>query len=190
MMRFNVKSDLTEVKKYLNDVQRKLVPKAAGIALGRVATTARKVAQQTIRQRLSISAAAARGDLKIERGQAGTLVVWIVARGKPIPLRDYQARQTAKGATFRVVKTGSRKRYTRKQRLGFIKKELGGHVFVRTEDDPPGKPKGRIKKVYGPSIPQYFVTKIVLDAMTKTARERWPIEFNNALRGVLLRYSA
>lgn len=187
MLSFNVKADLREVQKYLNDLQKKYVPQAAGTALRRVATTVRKIAQQRIRDRLAISAAVARGDLQIERGPIGRLTVWVTASGKPIPLRDYQARQTRKGATYRVSKANGRKTYQRQQRLGFIVRSKGGHVFVRTGDDPPGKAKAPIQKVYGPSLPQYFVTKLVVQAMQNTARERWQIEFSAALRGVLLR---
>lgn len=187
MMQLNVKADLREVQKYLTAGQRQYVPQAAGTALRRVATTTRKVAQQRIRERLTITASVARKDLQIERGRTGQLIVWITASGKPIPLRDYQARPTKQGVTYRVSKARGRRLYQRLQRAGFIVKSKGGHVFVRTGDDPPGPAKAPIQKVYGPSLPQYFVTKVVVEAMRNTAIARWPIEFKAALRGTLLR---
>jgi hypothetical protein len=185
-VRYSVKLDLREVKRYATDVQKKYIPAAAGIALKRVGTTARNVAALKIREKLAIKASVAKGALKVKRVGNG-MTIWITASGSPIPLRDYGARQTKKGATFRVAKGKPRKRYQRQGRAGFILQSKGGHVFVRTEDDPPGPKKGRIKKVYGPSIPQYFVTKMIIKAMEQVARERWPIEFNAGLRGVLIR---
>lgn len=186
-MKYSVELDLTQVKRYASDVQKKYVPAAAGIALKRVGTTARNQAALTIRERLSIKAAVAKGALKVQRVGSNRMAVVIQASGDPIPLRDYQARMTRKGATFKVAKKGKRKLYRRQGRVGFIIPSKGGHVFARIEDDPPGPKKGRIAKAYGPSVPQYFVTKIVIGAMEKSARERWPIEFANALRGVLIR---
>jgi hypothetical protein len=197
-VKYRVELDLTEVKRYANDVQKKYVPAAAGIALKRLGKTLIKEASLTFRQRLAIKAAVAKGALKAHRIGNG-MTLWIVATGSPIPLRDYQARAVRRsrrkkgiktythGVTFRVSRLGKRKTYMREGRPGFIIESKGGHVFVRTADDPPGEAKAPIKKVYGPSIPQYFVTKIVIAAMEKVARERWPIEFNAALRGVLIR---
>jgi len=185
-VRYSVELDLTQVKKYSSDVQKKYVPAAAGIALKRVGNSARNAAATTIRARLAIKAAIAKGALKVRRIGNG-MTLWIIASGKPIPLRDYDARRLSrKGVSFRVARKGARRTYQRQGRKGFILNRKGGHVFVRTEDDPPGRQKGRIKKVYGPSVPQYFVTKPVTSAMEQTALQRWPIEFAAALRGVLI----
>lgn len=185
-MRYGVEVDLRQVKRYASDVQKKYVPAAAGIALKRVGTTARNEAATTIRDRLNVKAAVAKGALKIVRTGNG-MVLLITATGKPIPIRDFQARMTRAGATFKVARGSRRKLYKREGRVGFILPSKGGHVFARIEDDPPGPQKGRIRVAYGPSIPQYFVTRIVIGAMERVARARWPVEFAAALRGVLIR---
>jgi hypothetical protein len=185
-MKYGVELDLTQVKRYSSDVQKKFVPAAAGIALKRTGTTVRNRAAARIRERLAVQAAIAKGALKIQRIGNG-MTLFIIASGKPIPLRDYGARMTRRGATFRVARAGGRKVYKREGRTGFIVQSKSGHVFVRTTQDPPGPARAQIKKVYGPSVPQYFVTKIVIGAMEETARARWPVEFAAALRGVLLR---
>lgn len=185
-MQYSARLDITGIKRLASDAQRKHIPVAAATALKRVATTVRNVGAVTIRQKLAVSAAVAKGALKVERS-GSKLVIYIVASGKPIPLRDYQARKVKAGVSYRVARAGKRKRYRAKGRAAFIIETKGGHVFVRTEDDPPGPQKGRIRKVHGPSVPQYFLTKAIIRAMTKTARERWPIEFAAAIRGVLIR---
>jgi hypothetical protein len=186
MSKYGVDFDLVAVKRYASDVQKKYIPAAAGIALKRTGTTVRNRAASRIRERLALRSAVAKGALSTQRiGNGMTLL--IIASGRPIPLRDYGARMTKKGATFRVSRSGGRKVYKREGRTGFIVQSRGGHVFVRTTDDPPGPARAHIQKAYGPSVPQYFVTKIVISAMEETARERWPVEFAAALRGVLLR---
>lgn len=173
--------DLKEVRRYADDVRKNRVPRAAGAALMKTARAVRKEADQQIRQRWALPSSAVKGTaLTVERGN-NRLTVAVVASGKPIALREYQARSTKKGATFRVVKSGGRKRYVRQGRIGFILNRFGGHVFVRTEDDPKGKEKGRIKKVFGPSITHYFVTNVIRERMDAVGRDVWPKRFAEEL---------
>jgi len=185
-MKYGVRLDLREVKKYANDVQKKYVPAAAGIALKRVGTTTRNAAATKIRERLAIRSTIAKQALKVKRIGNG-MTISILATGKPIPLRDYGASMTKQGVKYRVARGGKRKLYERQGRRGFIVQSRGGHVFVRIEDNPPGPLEARIQKVFGPSVPQYFVTSIVTEVMEQTARDRWPKEFAAAFRGVLIR---
>src|SRR4051812_1519849 len=104
-MKHSVEFDLVEVKRYASDVQKKFVPAAAGIALKRTGTTVRNSAATRIRERLAIKAAVAKGALRIQRIGNG-MTLYIIASGRPIPLRDYQARMTKRGATFRVSRSG------------------------------------------------------------------------------------
>lgn len=184
MVRLDVRFDLNEFRRGLDRDGRKKVNRAAASALGRVATTVRKEASLTIRQRIAISSAAARKAIVIRRAGADRLTVFIEASGKPIPLRDFQARQGKRGVTYRVTKGGSRKQRQNKYGSAFIVDGIGKHVFIRVTDDPPGSRKANIRLAYGPSIPQYFVTRVVRQLMLSKARERWPIEFARAWRGI------
>jgi hypothetical protein len=146
MIGIRVVQDLSEVQKYANDVRRERVPRAAGSALQKTARAVVKTADQDMRKRWALSSAVVKKALTTERAN-NRLTITVVATGSPIALRDYQARQTKKGATYRVVKSGGRKIYVRQGITGFISNRFGGHVFVRVEPDPPGPRKGRIKKV-------------------------------------------
>lgn len=193
MPRITVRFDIRAFQRTLNDLQKKQVPKAAKIALGRVATTVRKVVSQRIRERLNIKSAAAKAAITIRRN-ARVLVISIEAKGKPIPIRDYGAKATKRGVTFKVVRGGERKLYSNKYGPGFIVAKAGGHVFARVEPEPRGirralGKRARIRKVYGPSVPQYFVTQLITQVMVRTARERWPLEFAAAWRGLGIRQS-
>jgi hypothetical protein len=179
LIKVNVKLDIDRARSELSDM-RKEVNKAAIRALTRVATTARKEADQEIRQRLTLSSAEVKRSLQITKYR-NVLIVDIDATGKPIALREYKARETRKGVTFQVARSRPRRIYRRQGRTGFVIDKYGRHVYVRVTPDPPGKPKAKIQKVYGPSIPQYFMTKIVIGRMERVAMARWSIEFEREI---------
>lgn len=183
MVRVSVQFDINAFKRDLDAKGRKRVNKAAASALSRTATTVRKEASVSIRERLNISAAVAKKAITIRKMKGG-LTVFIEAQGRPIPLRDFQARQTRSGVSFKVKRGGERKTYSSKYGPGFIITKIGGNVFVRAEPDPPGPKQAKVRKVYGPSVPQYFVTRAIRELLLRTARERWPIEFDRAWRAL------
>ncbi len=180
MIKVNVKFDIDRARRELSHMQKE-VNKAAIRALERVATTARKEADQEIRQRLALKSGVVKDSLKITKYR-NVLVVDIDAKGRPIALREWNARETRKGVTFLVAKGKARKVYRRQGRAGFVVNKFGRHVFVRTTPDPPGPGMAKVQKVFGPSIPQYFVTKIVTGRMERVAQARWPIEFNREMQ--------
>jgi hypothetical protein len=182
MLKFNVTLDIQRARREVQ-AEMKEINKGAARALERVATTARKVADTGIRSRVTLSSKVVKDSISIAvpYGQRA-LIRDIVAKGDPIPLRDYQARKHArKGVTFAVVR-GQRKLYTRQGRPGFVVDRIGGHVFVRVTADPPGPAQAKISKVYGPSITQRFRTRAVQDAMSRAIATRWPIEFEREMK--------
>lgn len=182
MLKFSVKSDIAAARRTTLLAQKE-IERAAMRALDRVSTTVRRTAADSIGSKLALRKGDIRKQVTIARplGRA-KLVRDIVASGRPVPLRDYQARRTKKGVTFKVARAGQRKLYKAKGNAGFIVDRKGGHVFVRTEPDPPGPQKGRIRKVYGPSLPQYFVTRYLINAMRRVVAQRWPIEFAREIK--------
>jgi hypothetical protein len=172
----NVKVSIDDMKaKFAKNRQE--VNRAAGAALQRVAITARKVADQKIRERVTLKSGDVKGAITVTfPGGRGTLIRGIQAVGDPIPLKAYQVRKTRKGMTFAVVR-GQRKQYKRAGRPGFVIDSLGGHVFVRTASGT----NAPIKKVFGPSLTQRFGTKRVLNAITEVVNSRWAIEFERQI---------
>ena len=172
-----------DVQRARRDFQgmQKEVTKAALRALDRVAVTARKAADQTLRKRVTLKSAIVKNAIVVQTPYGRLrLVRDVEATGGAIPLREYQLTQTRSGARFAIVK-GDRKIYKRQGRTGFVVQKLGGHAFVRIEADPPGPMRPRIGKVWGPSITQRFRTKAVQDAIRRTIEERWPIEFQREM---------
>lgn len=183
MIKFKVKMDIDAARRSLRGLEKE-VNKGAARALERVATTVRKEADQAIRERINLRFGAVKKALRIIRPYGPQrLIRDIKADGKPIALLEFGARQTQRrGVTYAVVK-GQRKTFVSKQgRKGFISPKLGGHVFVATAKNPPGPKNAPIRKVFGPSIPQSFMTKRLRDRMRRTAAQRWPIEFVREMR--------
>jgi hypothetical protein len=164
-----VKADVRSARDYLNLLERRELPRVIGRSLTRAASAAKTFSSRTLRERINLKKRVIDEAIRTRRsGEVGTITAltthgpWFEIRwtGKPFPLRDYDARpNTRKGVTFKVSRRGARKVYRRAGRLGFIVAKLGGHVFVRVGQDPPGPKKAGIKKVYGPSIPQFALTQ-------------------------------
>jgi hypothetical protein len=160
-----VVGDVSNAKAYLTRLQRDELPKVIGRSLTRAASAARTFSSRTLRERINLPKRVIDQGIKTRRsneiqtlsalglGRAFFEIRWT---GTPFPLRDYAARQTVrKGVTFKVSRAGGRKTYQRQGRKAFIVAKLGGHVFVRVTDGP----HARIKKVFGPSVPQFAITK-------------------------------
>lgn len=181
MISVNFKVDIDGARQSLGLLEKE-VNKGAARAIDRVATTVRKEGSDEIRTRLKLTASTVKERINIVRPYGGQrLVRDVVASGSPIPLRDYNARQTRAGASYQVSVSKGRRVYRNKYGVGFIIPKFGGNVFARVGPNPPGKAAAPIRKVYGPSIPQYFVTRFVRERMQRVAAERWPIEFNREM---------
>lgn len=176
MMKLDVRLDLKEVQKYLTDVQRKRVPRAASRAINKTLTNVRTEASKQIRQKRALKAGVVRQAMSIVRATVARLAGSLNASGRPIPLREYAARRTKKGVTVKVT-PGARKLVTHQGNKGFIVDRIGGHVFARE-----GKQRLPIKKLYGPSIPATFLKEKVVAAMHRVAGANWPKRFAEELR--------
>lgn len=163
-----VRPDVSRAKAYLTQLENVEIRRAVGRALTRSASAAKTFSSKKLRERVNLPksvvdqairtrrSSEVRGLKSIDLNTAWFEISW---SGKPFALRDYQARQTRAGVTYKVRRRGGRKLYMRGGRTAFIVEKLGGHVFVRVGADPPGPRKAKIVKVYGPSIPQYAMTR-------------------------------
>lgn len=117
--------------------------------------------------------------IKLIRATKSSLKASVVATGRPVPLIQYSARQTAKGVSVSVLRG-------RKVIAGaFIATMPSGHkgVFVR-EDNARAKKVGQggkakwhalpIRELFGPSIPDGMANKVVQEALQQMVVERFP----------------
>lgn len=182
----NATVDTGVLSRKLITLSKRDLPRAVGAALKRAGTSTRAVTQRTMREQVNLKAAVVRAGISLERVNDHTqalalgapeerLGLELVVRGGPVPLRDYQARMTRRGATFKVKRGGKRRVYERKGKRGFIigtgrgrsfKKSAryGGHVFVRLDDD-------AIAKRFGPGLTHVFRHERVQAAMRTTFQD-------------------
>lgn len=125
-MKFDVSVDIRAAMKMLDNLNREIVPQAASAALNRVATSARKVAVDTIRRETNIKASAVRKYVTTSKSNKTTLTATIRASKYAPNLINFGAREVKKGVSANAW--GKRKIY----RGAFIGNK-GRTVFVRTD---------------------------------------------------------
>lgn len=99
----------------------------------------------------------------------------VVAKNKRISLKEFGARQSKTGVSYRISKKGGKKTI----KGAFIVESLGGHVYVRsgpkvemTRGKYKGQKRQQIFKRFGPSIWGYFANKkVLLDVQTRANAE-------------------
>lgn len=177
-----VTPDTRGARQYLEQLTRRELPKVIGRSLNRTAAHGKTALSKLLRKRINLKKAVIDQSISTRRSnEIGALSAtlsdraWFEVRvsGKPIALRDFAAKQVKRGVTFKVSRGASRREYLSKGQHAFIVPSLGGHVFVRKGPEPPGPETIGIRKVYGPSLPQYFATHRIQDAEISDVREFW-----------------
>lgn len=159
-----IRVDTSSVRAMLKRFPDSVAIPAAVRGINKALANTRTAASSGIRKRRALSASVVRDALRIKKATKAKLSAALVVSGRPIPLRDYKARQTRKGVTA-MVSTGARKLVTHHGNASFLVSKLGGHVFAREGTD-----RLPLKKLYGPSIPSTFLTEEVRTAWETTAR--------------------
>ena len=185
-----VQSDTSGARKYLSDLQQREIPRVIGRTLNRTASSVMSRPSREMRTRVNLKKAVIDKAISKRRSnEIQTLTAlglgraWFEIRysGKPFGIRDFDARETAKGVTFKVARIGRRKLYVRKGNKGFIVDKFGGHIFTRIGE-------GRqIKKASGPSIPQFAATKRVQASLIQYAQEFWARELERNIKYTISR---
>jgi hypothetical protein len=184
-MKLNVKVDLSGVTTTLAKV-RDEYQKAVARALNKTATTARAQASREIREvGYGLKAGTIKDALNIRRATPGNLTAVITASSKPIPLIEFNARQTKSGVTVSVL-NGRQPVHG-----AFIATTQSGHrgVFVRVGNTHKRVVKnGRristglpIKELYGPSVGNALTNKIVSQALVEAIKGRFDVVLKQEL---------
>jgi len=158
----------------------------AGIAraLNKTMTTARATASDEIKSAgYGLKVGDIKGALSIRRADARFLQAAVRAKGRPIPLIKYQARQTKKGVTVSVK--GGRKLIAG----AFIATMSSGHmgVFTRKKGMVQGKRGQPIlnrklsHELFGPAVPGMFVQDAVQRGTVAAIRTRFPVVLDQEL---------
>lgn len=163
------------------DLTDRAVRSAAARALNKTATTGRAQASREIKaQGYGMKVGDIRAAISIPvRANQGNLNTEIRARGKPIPLIQYSARQTRSGVSIQVkngrtVLSHAFIAVMPSGHRGVFERVGKGHKRVerRGRNISTGLP---IKELFGPSVKAAFGNPTVAGVITDTMRARYPI---------------
>ena len=178
-MQIDVRTNIDQVLARMEAYRRQVVDRAIVLALNRCVEMARTDAARELRRAgYRLKASAFKASISITKASTGHLVATLRVNRKPLPLIEYEARQTTTGVSVRV--NSSRKTV----RHAFIAKMASGHrgVFVRAGGAKHKKVvkggKNRwsglpIKELFGPSIGGAYASNKVQAAMAKSIAENF-----------------
>lgn len=173
-MQIDLRNNIDAVVARLESYKREVLDKAIVSAVNRCAEMARTDAARELRAAgYNIKSATIKAAVNVSRASAGNMVATLTINRKPIPLIQYDARQTKSGVSVKV--TSARKVV----KGAFIAKMQSGHSGVYTRA--PGAVHKRvmvaghkrwsalpIKQLYGPSIGGAYASDKVQAAMAKS----------------------
>lgn len=159
-------ADVKPARRYVSSVQRRVVPKAQMRTVNELAKQVVTVSAREIRKRRRLKIGVIKKAMRVTKATITRLRARITARGRPISLKEYAARQTKRGVTVNI--TGRRKLWKSDGgRVAFQVKAIGGHIFARRS-----KKRLPIEKQWGPSIPSRFVQPDVERAQRSLVRDK------------------
>jgi hypothetical protein len=143
--------------------------------LNHVGGTARTKVKSTLAKQMGLPAGTVDARLITKRAYPGNQTFEITAVGRPIPLADFDARQTRRGVSARPW--GARRMFPGT----FIVSSLGGQVFRRT-----GRARLPIVKLWGPSIPREMLRDQVPKVFFDEVHAKVPVRLQHELRRILV----
>jgi len=186
MIKIDIRSNILDVAREFEDLQTKIKTKAIVRALNRTAEQAKVQAARQIRAAgYKLPVGQIKSGIRLVKASAEHQAAALVCKGKPIPLINFSARETAKGVSV-SVKDG------RKTIQGaFIATMPTGHrgVFQRVGNTHKRTVKSGkvvwsglpIKELYGPSLPSAFANEVVQSALQKFIADKFGNNFKHEL---------
>lgn len=149
------RNDLRILKHALHGIKNG-APTVMRRALNKTIVSARTQAVKFVRAEVNLKAKTVTGQMKVTKANFRRLSASLNVKGSPIPLTEYDARESnkGKGTTFRVRKKGARERYPH----AFIATMKSGHrgVFERRKFGLKRVGRLQIDERFGPSVPAVF----------------------------------
>lgn len=182
---------LKRIERSLRDVPFGM-EKAISRAINKVAVAARTLILRMITGQIAVTQRdLRRRSIRLRKASFGKLFAVVSVRGGRIPLSRFGARQTRRGVTYRIRKTGGRSRIDG----AFLATMPGGHtgVFLRRADE--SQPGGRVRRLpidekFGPSVPEVFtnIREVLSGTFERLLGERLDGEVTTQVNLILTRH--
>jgi hypothetical protein len=186
-VKIDVRHDMRAIIVGLENYRKELVDGAVVRALNRTATTVRAEAAREINAEYAgLKIGAVKDRIVIQKANKITQRVIIFVSGRPIPIIEFAAHQIRQGVTVKVK--GTRKLL----RHAFIATMPSGHkgVFVRRGSRNVLAARLPIDQVFSISLPVAWSNKKVMDAVVRSAKERFPGALSQEVRFLKLKKAA
>ncbi len=192
-MHYSLETDIRAAQKGLGDLGRKVFPAALAAAINKTIRFTNVAASKEIRQVYNIKAADVKKTISVKKASKNRLRAEFASRGARIALAKFGAKQTKRGVTVKVKKTGGRKLI----KGAFLSTMPSGHkgVFHRMKDwkkkEISGKKSITGGKVYHGlriverttvSVSQMLKSAKVRSVIRKTIRDRFPEQLANQIK--------
>lgn len=187
-MNVTVRVDSEGVRRALAGLSEATSRTAIIRSLNRAVDAGKTEAVRVTRDELALKAASVREAIRIRKGSTSLLSAAIIIDPKPVPLIDYSARQTQKGVTVRVKKSGGRGLV----RGAFIATMRSGHtgVFSRTSKTGVVSKRLPIRELFSTSVRQFFKRASAVKRVTTRAAEAFTSTALNQVKQALARAKA
>ncbi len=177
-MLIRVELNTEAMTRFLKQVSKEALPRAATRALNKTGNSAKSVAVKAVAAQIGIAQKDVRPYVLLQKAAIRCLdTVLRVATGKRVPLIkiDPRAKQGLTGVTYRA--SGNLRRLIPQ---AFIATMPSGHrgIYKRVK----GAARLPIHELSGPSILYVFKQEVVQDQLSKTVEERWPVVFEHEIR--------
>jgi hypothetical protein len=194
MLNINLKVDIERAKAKFAHLPAEIREKATVRAINDTAAQAKIQASREIRDAgYGMKVGDIKKAISLRKANASLLKATVTAKGRPIPLIKFNARQVKAGVSI-SVKNG---RKLIKGAFIITKQDGTQGVFVRhgNEHRPITTRAGKrvwsayqIHELYGPSIPIAFSNQKVQEALEKAVREKFPQNFKREVRYLSLKH--
>jgi len=172
-------------KRKLRQIQQQLsgipgaMPRVMPRAINRTAGPAKTQIVREMAATLQLKAKTIREKVDLKKATRSRWVAEIGINRKRIPLREFSARQTKRGVSYKIQKTGARQ----KIQSAFIAKMPGGHEGVYKRKGPARLP---IMQLRGPSLGEAFKgARALVRRVTKDSRKNLAMQIDKQVKYIL-----
>ena len=186
-MQLSIKTNFPDVQRQLKQLEEGIAKQATARALNVTVAQAKTAMSREIRQEFVLPAAKVNQALRINRARASGSKMSLEAslespskRGRSINLASFSARQTKKGVSFKVKRTGGRMTIP-----GSFLINNGKTVMIRV-----GKGRLPIKALQTIDVAQMFNTKRINAKVVQVIRDRFPAIFEREAKFYVDKFNA
>jgi hypothetical protein len=188
LISIDIRADVDRAVRQLTALQRTILPTATARALNKTASQAKTQAGREIRTRYNISSRVVGRQISVSRATKTSLTAIVRPSGAKTPVISFQARQTPAGVRIQIIR-GSPKVIahafivrTRSGHLGvFARGRYSGRSFIHR------KPRLPITELFTVGVPQAFGHRVVIEALQRKVKERFPTILDHEIRYAISR---